>query len=136
MGVREKKELKVDPVLVYELADRPSAVWLARQLLATWLADRRVPQPMSDDLLLVCSELCTDALRYSEGPVKLRARRDDEDIVLEVDAVVARRPLTIDLDTPVACLDLVESVVDEVRVERRGRRTVTLARKRLAATTV
>lgn len=81
----------VDPELVYELADRPSAVWLARQLFATWLADRRVPQGTAEDLLLVCSELCTDALRYSEGPVKLRARREDDEIVLEVDAVVAAR---------------------------------------------
>jgi anti-sigma regulatory factor (Ser/Thr protein kinase) len=124
--------LNVDPVLVYELADRPSAVWLARQLLATWLADRRVPTPSSDDLLLVCSELCTDALRHSAGPVRLKARREADEIVLEVEAVVDSRPVTIDLNTPVACLDLVESVVDEVRVERRGARTVTLCRKSLA----
>ena len=129
-----EQPLRVDPVLVYDLVDQPRAVWLARQLLATWLADRRVPPTASDDLLLVCSELCTDALRHSVGPVRLKAIRENDEIVLEVEAVVEARPVTIDLNTPVACLDLVESVVDEVRVEVRAGRTVTLCRKSVATT--
>ena len=123
--------MKVDPVLVYELADRPGAVWLARQLFATWLADRRVPGAAADDLLLVCSELCTDALRHTDVPVLLRARREGDDIFLEVDAELNHRPAVIDLNTPVASWDLVESVVDELRVERQETRTVTLCRKRV-----
>lgn len=126
--------LKVDPVLEYELSDQPGAVWLARQLMATWLADRRVPASLCDDLLLVCSELCTAALRTSQGPVRLLARCTNDDIVLQVEAVADRTADgAIDASSPVAFLDVVESVVDDLRVEQRGTRTVTLCRTRLRA---
>jgi anti-sigma regulatory factor (Ser/Thr protein kinase) len=73
----------------YRFAPSVSAIRLARQVLAGWLelqpgADRVAV----DDLVVVCSELVTNAVRHSrhdDAMVSVRAAVDDDGVVLEVE---------------------------------------------------
>ena len=74
--------------LTHRFSPSTAAVPLARHLLADWL--ERVPVEASavDGLLLVASELCSNAVRHSSGApgsVQLRAWTEDGGVVLEVE---------------------------------------------------
>jgi serine phosphatase RsbU (regulator of sigma subunit)/anti-sigma regulatory factor (Ser/Thr protein kinase) len=79
------------PVLApfeYRFSPHTAAISLARNLLEDWLT--RVPLDDDDtaDLVLVASELCTNAVRHASGGpggVALRARTDGPDVIIEVE---------------------------------------------------
>lgn len=65
------------------------AIRLARHVLANWLAVHPgVDADAIDDLLVVCSELSTNAISHAsgaDGSVALRVRRDGDALVLEME---------------------------------------------------
>jgi anti-sigma regulatory factor (Ser/Thr protein kinase) len=68
-----------------------SAIRLSRQVLAGWLElQPGIDKIASEDLIIVCSELVTNAIRHAEGgaagpSVAVRAAVDDDSVVLEVE---------------------------------------------------
>ncbi|MEV8393549.1 MULTISPECIES: SpoIIE family protein phosphatase [unclassified Streptomyces] len=65
--------LPPDPAAVSSARD-----WTGRQL-ATWTLD-----DLADSTTLVISELVTNAIRYSDGPIGLRLIKDDHTLICEV----------------------------------------------------
>jgi anti-sigma regulatory factor (Ser/Thr protein kinase) len=114
--------LRSDEELVYELTDRPGAVWLARQLLRTWLSTQRVAPVALDDLVLACSEICTEALGRTRARVVLSVVVDDSAVHL---CVQSQR------DGEVGDLSLARAVVDELTIgDEQGLRVVRCLRRR------
>ena len=84
------REIPSSPPTAFEYRIRPStvAVRLARYALADWLAAQHFPSDDAvDDLLIACSELCTNALVHAPAgsQVTLRARTDGDAVVVEVE---------------------------------------------------
>lgn len=74
------------PPFAHSFGAHPAAVGLARHLLADWLTSEAIDQTAVDDLLLVANELCANAVVAAvDGDVVLRARLEDDDVVLEVE---------------------------------------------------
>jgi len=118
----------------------PASISLARHLLLDWLVRLPVDRAESEDLLLVASELCSNAVRHSTGKpgsVVLRARADGEDVVLEVqdDGGRLQLPDTLDeMPEPEAeqgrGLFLVQALADDLSSVSESGLTVVRARKR------
>ncbi len=74
--------------LEYRFTPTTAAVPLARHFLEDWLVRIPVETAELPDLLLVASELCSNAVRHASGQrgsVALRARVEGPDVVLEVE---------------------------------------------------
>jgi serine phosphatase RsbU (regulator of sigma subunit)/anti-sigma regulatory factor (Ser/Thr protein kinase) len=72
----------------YRFSPSLANVSLVRHFLADWLTRQHLDQPDVDDLLLVASELCSNAIRASSGrpaSLSLRARTEGDAVVLEVE---------------------------------------------------
>ncbi len=71
----------------YRFTPHVAAISLARNLLEDWLIRVPLDRSDTDDLVLVASELCTNAVRHARGDasVSLRAYADGTDIVLGVE---------------------------------------------------
>ncbi|MCA1831579.1 MAG: SpoIIE family protein phosphatase [Actinomycetota bacterium] len=121
----------------YRFTPNPAAVQLARHFLMDWLVRVPIPRDEAEDLGLVASELCTNAIRYASGRpegVALRAWSEGADVILEVeddgDGTMAWQPRE-DGETPDPeaeagrGLYLVEALCDQVTV-RRGEGTTTV----------
>ncbi|MXG91130.1 SpoIIE family protein phosphatase [Nocardioides flavescens] len=74
------------------LAQVDSAVATARRAVRDQLRDWGARQATIDDLVLVTSELVTNALVHARPPVDLRLRRSGDDVVLEVEDHALLRP--------------------------------------------
>lgn len=128
------------PPFEYCFSPYSATVPLARNLLRDWLSRVPVDAPETDDLVLVASELCANAVRHasgSPGGVALRARAEGDDIVIEVDddgrGLDALTPFDEVPDPRQEAgrgLFLVQALTDEVTVERRAPGTRVTARKR------
>jgi len=123
----------------YRFTPHAAAISLARNLLEDWLT--RVPLDASDtaDLVLVASELCTNAVRHARGPggVALRARTDGADVLLEVEddggelitASVSEEPPDAEAEAGRG-LFLADALTDELTTHSDGDVTVIRCRKR------
>lgn len=73
----------------YRFTPSLGGIRLTRHVLANWLAlQPGVDVDAIDDLLLVCSELSTNAIAHAsgaEGSVALRVRTEGDDLVLEME---------------------------------------------------
>jgi serine/threonine-protein kinase RsbW len=72
----------------YRFSPNPATVPLARHLLADWLEHQPVDESERSDLLLVASELCSNAVRHASGgtgAVELRAWVHGDSLVIEVE---------------------------------------------------
>lgn len=74
------------------LAQAESAVATARRAVRDQLRDWGASQGVVDDLVLVTSELVTNALVHARPPVDLRLRRSGNDVELEVEDHALLRP--------------------------------------------
>ncbi|GAA3715775.1 ATP-binding protein [Streptomyces tremellae] len=74
---------------------RPAGAAEARDLTAAYLAEQgpRVPQPVRDDVLLVVSELVTNALRHAGGARGLRVALRPAGVEVTVQDGSTRRPV-------------------------------------------
>jgi serine phosphatase RsbU (regulator of sigma subunit)/anti-sigma regulatory factor (Ser/Thr protein kinase) len=122
----------------YRFTPHVAAISLARNLLEDWLV--RVPLERGDteDLILVASELCTNAVRHARehGSVALRAYADGTDIVLEVEddggevvATPAEEPPDGEAEAGRG-LFLVDTLTDALVTRSDGTRTIVECRKK------
>ena len=131
------------PLGAFEYRFSPSlaTVPLARHLLADWLEHFSLDEGERADLLLVASELCSNAVRHASGApgaLVLRAWAEGDAIVVEVQDDGAGFELTPryddELPDPEAergrGLYVVEALTDEVSVSREEDRTVVRAVRR------
>jgi anti-sigma regulatory factor (Ser/Thr protein kinase) len=116
---------------------------LVRSLLADWLVRQPLDPVEVDDLVLVASELCANAVRAASGApgaLSLRAQVEGDAVVLEVEddgSGLDRAPDGVDpedVPDPAAeqgrGLYLVAALTDDLEVRRDGGRTVVRACKR------
>ncbi|HEX2849570.1 MAG TPA: ATP-binding protein [Acidimicrobiales bacterium] len=85
-----RRELPSHPPAAFEYRFAPStaAIRLARYALADWLAVQHHPSDDAvDDLLIACSELCTNAVLHAAtgGDIVVRGSVDGDAVVLEVE---------------------------------------------------
>jgi anti-sigma regulatory factor (Ser/Thr protein kinase) len=124
----------------YRFTPHAATISLARNLLEDWLV--RVPVEASDtgDLILVASELCTNAVRHARNPggVALRAHVDGADIVIEVEddggeeisaPSASEEPPDADSEAGRG-LFLVDALTDELSTRTDGIVTVVSCRKK------
>jgi serine/threonine-protein kinase RsbW len=117
-----------------------AGVAVARHLLEDWLIRVPVERAAADDILLMASELCSNAVRHATGEpggVALRGWVEDADIVLEVedDGGTMSWPDVLD-DLPDTDAEqgrglfLVQALSDDISSETVGGRTYVRAVKR------
>lgn len=124
--------------LEYRFTPHAAAISLARNLLHDWLVQVPVPESDRDDLVLVASELCTNAVRHAaqNGHVVLRASAEGSDVVLEVEddgGDLATAPAAEPPDPDAEAgrgLFLVDALTDELSTASNGARSVVRCRKR------
>lgn len=125
----------------YRFSPSTATVPLARHLLADWLDYQPVDPAFRDDLLFVATELCTNAVRAASGEplsVELRASIEGDAVSIEVEDdgegfVLSDRiqPPEPEAETGRG-LFLVQALMDDVDVERRGLVTIIRSTKRAA----
>lgn len=135
------------PPFAYRFSPNLAAVSLARHLLQDWLVRAPAEPDSLDDIVLVASELCANAVRHSSGEaasVALRAYVQGADIVMEVEddggGEVDVPPADDDeLPDPDAeagrGLFLVQALTDDFEVMTEGQRTVVRCVKRAVVST-
>ncbi len=108
------------------LPEHPMSVPLARSWAEGWLAGSDVPSDRSDAVLLVISELVTNAVRQGDGPVRVTLDAADDSLLIEVFDSGHRLPTLSEsaLDsTGGRGLHLIDTVCDDwgVREELQGK---------------
>jgi serine phosphatase RsbU (regulator of sigma subunit)/anti-sigma regulatory factor (Ser/Thr protein kinase) len=122
----------------YRFTPHAATISLARNLLGDWLNLVPVPEQDSEDLILVASELCTNAVRHAAegGRVVLRATADGTDVVLEVEddgGDLATHPAAEPPDAEAEAgrgLFLVEALTDELETTSDGFHSLVRCRKK------
>ena len=125
----------------HRFSPHPAAVPLARHLMSDWMEHLLFDDDERADLLLVASELCSNAVRHSSGAptsLVLRARAEADAVVIEVedDGRGFDSPLTDDEDVPDSSAEqgrgiyLARALTDELETFRREGHTVVRAVKR------
>jgi PAS domain S-box-containing protein len=117
-----------------------AVVPLARHLLADWLANQPVEAGDVEDLPLVVSELCTNAVRAARTEVVLRAWAEGDALVIEVEddggRPVPQRRVGLEPEVPDIGeehgrgLYLAESLSDEMTTRVEDGRTIVRATRR------
>jgi len=117
-----------------------AVVPLARRLLADWLANQPVEAADVEDLPLVVSELCTNAVRAARSEVVLRAWAEGDALVIEVEddggQPLPQRPHGFEPEVPSTGADhgrgiyLAESLTDEMTTRVEDGRTIVRATRR------
>lgn len=127
--------------LLHRFAPHVAELPVARRILREWL--ERLPRNPDavQELLIVTTELCTNAVRYAgAGPVTLRAWDEGESVVVEIEA--KDRPheastVVRNLDDPRAergrGMLIVQTLCDDVSVVVRGRNRFVRCRKQVPA---
>jgi anti-sigma regulatory factor (Ser/Thr protein kinase) len=77
-------EVVVGELLHERLPTEPIAAYVARSKVRAWLDDQHLPEEAADDIVLVVSELVTNAARVAFDRVELRMWRTMAAIVVEV----------------------------------------------------
>jgi anti-sigma regulatory factor (Ser/Thr protein kinase) len=108
------------------LPAQPMSVPLARSWAEGWLAGTAMPADEADAVLLVLSELVTNAVRQGDGPVRVTLEAQDRAVVVEVFDTGHRMPLVGDADpesTGGRGLNLIAAVCEKwgVREELEGK---------------
>ena len=125
----------------YRFSPVTATIPLGRHLLADWLDHLAVDDAERADLLLVASELCSNAVRHASGTpgaLALRAWAEDDAVIVEVaddgSGFKLETRYEDELPDPDAeqgrGLYVVESLSDEVTVRREGEVTVVRAVRR------
>jgi anti-sigma regulatory factor (Ser/Thr protein kinase) len=122
----------VDTVLELAVPARFPEVGALRHAADAFLRES-TDQDLRDELMLVVSELCTNAIEAVHNPsgeVTLRVRNRDDSIIIEVEdlgpgfaAAMGRRGAR-DKDERGRGLQVVAALVDDLTVERKRRRTI------------
>ncbi len=108
------------------LPAQPMSVPLARAWAEAWLVERRTPGDLCESVLLVASELVTNAVRQSDVPVRVALQAEADAVVVEVYDGNPRLPrmTEVDVDSPggrgLFLVDVLSSAWD-VREEREGK---------------
>ena len=125
----------------YHFSPTPAGVRVARYVLSAWLERQPgVNTDAIDDLLVVCSELCTNAASHSSGhdmAAVLSARIDRDSVVLEVSDDGGGFPFGGGGHIKAAeaaaesgrGLFIVAALTDEMTVESTGERTLVRVRR-------
>jgi serine phosphatase RsbU (regulator of sigma subunit)/anti-sigma regulatory factor (Ser/Thr protein kinase) len=125
----------------YRFSPSPATIPLARHLLSDWLDHLAVEESERADLLLVASELCSNAVRHASGApraVALRAWAEDDAIVVEVEDDGGGFELQLRYDDETPDLEaeqgrglyVVEALTDEISVRRDDGHTIVRAVRR------
>jgi len=125
----------------YRFSPSPATIPLCRHLFSDWIDHLSVDDAERSDLLLVVSELCSNAVRHASGApgaLVLRAWAEGDDVAVEVEDDGAGFELEGRYDDEVPDpaseqgrgLYVVEALTDVVTVTRRGDRTVVRAVRR------
>jgi serine phosphatase RsbU (regulator of sigma subunit)/anti-sigma regulatory factor (Ser/Thr protein kinase) len=129
------------PLGAFEYRFSPSlaTVPLARHLLADWLEHMAIEDAERADLLLVASELCSNAVRHASGTpgaLTMRAWADADALVVEVEDDGAGMELSHRLEDPDLDAEqgrglyVVRALTDDLTVHRVDERTVVRATRR------
>ena len=129
------------PLGAFEYRFSPSlaTVPLARHLLSDWLEHLSLDDAERADLLLVASELCSNAVRHASGApgaLVMRAWADGDALVVEVEDDGAGMELSHRLEDPDLDAEqgrgiyVVRALTDDVTVRRLDERTVVRAVRR------
>lgn len=119
----------------YRFTPRTASIPLARHFLRDWLVRAPVEETELDDLLLVATELCANAVRHASGEpgsVSLRALTRDADVVIEMEDDGKGFALDTSVHDELPEVEaergrglfLVSALCDEVDVDRVDGRTV------------
>jgi serine phosphatase RsbU (regulator of sigma subunit)/anti-sigma regulatory factor (Ser/Thr protein kinase) len=108
------------------LPAQPMSVPLARSWAEGWLAGTPAPADLAEGVLLVLSELVTNAVRQGDGPLRLTLEALERSVVVEVFDTGHRMPLLGEADlesTGGRGLNLIDAVCEEwgVREELEGK---------------
>ncbi|HEX2023119.1 MAG TPA: SpoIIE family protein phosphatase [Acidimicrobiales bacterium] len=125
----------------YRFSPSPATIPLARHLFADWLQYLAVDDAERSDLLLVVSELCSNAVRHASGApgaLALRAWAEGDAVVVEVEDDGAGFELAgrynDDVPDPSAeqgrGLYVVQALTDDMSVSRHGGHTLVRAVRR------
>jgi serine phosphatase RsbU (regulator of sigma subunit)/anti-sigma regulatory factor (Ser/Thr protein kinase) len=123
----------------YRFSPSMATVPLARHLLGDWLEHMAIEESERADLLLVASELCSNAVRHASGrpgALALRAWADADALVVEVEDDGAGMELSHRLEDPDLDAEqgrglyVVRALTDEVTVRRVDERTLVRAVRR------
>lgn len=113
---------------------------MARRLLREWLEARDHDGDQVQELLVVATELCTEAVRSSSaGLVTLRAWGDGQGVVVEVESLdgangrAAVQAAGDPLDEVVKGMVIVRALCDEVTIMVRGPNRFVRCRKQIGA---
>ena len=117
-----------------------AVVPLARHLLADWLANQPVDPGDVEDLPLVVSELCTNAVRAARSEVVLRAWAEGDSLIIEVEDDGGRPvpPRKVGLEPEIPAIGeehgrglfLAESLMDDLTTRVEGASTIVRAVRR------
>jgi serine phosphatase RsbU (regulator of sigma subunit)/anti-sigma regulatory factor (Ser/Thr protein kinase) len=129
------------PLGAFEYRFSPSlaTVPLARHLLSDWLEHLSLDDAERADLLLVASELCSNAVRHASGKpgaLAMRAWADGDALVVEVEDDGAGMELSHRLEDPDVDAEhgrgiyVVRALTDDLTVSRLDERTVVRAVRR------
>jgi serine phosphatase RsbU (regulator of sigma subunit)/anti-sigma regulatory factor (Ser/Thr protein kinase) len=125
----------------YRFSPSPVTVPLSRHLFADWVEHLALDDGERSDLLLVVSELCSNAVHHASGApggLALRAWAEDDAVVVEVedDGAGFQLPGRYDDEPPDPEVEqgrglyVVEALTDEMSVRRVGDHTVVRAVRR------
>lgn len=90
---RDRPDLAVAPHLSMDIEPKPEEVGRVRRAVNSFLV-RFGPGPCTDDVLLVASELVTNAVRHAPCPsIRLRITRGDGLLLIEVEDGSAAPPV-------------------------------------------
>lgn len=127
--------------LLHRFAPHVAELPIARRVLREWLD--RVPrnEDAVQELLIVTTELCTNAVRHAgAGLVTLRAWEEDDTVVVEIeatDSLAETSAVVRDLDDPYEeggrGMLIVEHLCDDVSIVVRGRNRFVRCRKQVPA---
>ena len=129
------------PLGAFEYRFSPSlaTVPLARHLLGDWLDHLAIDDSERDDLLLVASELCSNAVRHASGKpgaLAMRAWADHDALIVEVEDDGAGMELSHRMEDPDLDAEtgrgiyVVRALTDDLTVRRIGERTIIRAVRR------
>lgn len=125
--------------LLHRFAPHVAELPVARRVLREWL--ERVPRNPDavQELLIVTTELCTNAVRHAgAGLITMRAWEEDDSVVVEVEALDRlgeTSTVVRNLDDPLAeggrGMLIVEHLCDDVSIVVRGRNRFVRCRKQV-----